>query len=62
MQFEVIKVIKLFKNFLRFFDALQVHKMMAIMLDPCLKALWSVKKLVGCKNVILLAFEYDAKL
>jgi hypothetical protein len=62
MQFEVIKAIKFFLDFLRSFDALQVHKMMAIMLDPCLKALWIVKNLIGCGNVISVAFEYDAKL
>jgi len=35
--------------------------MMAIMLDPCFKSLHIVKKLVGCGNVIWLAFEYDVK-
>jgi hypothetical protein len=61
MQLEVIKVIKPFLDFLRSFDAQQVHNMMVIKLDTHFKALWIVESLVGCKNVIRLTFEYDAK-
>jgi hypothetical protein len=32
------------------------------MLDPCFKDLRIVKNLVGCGNVVRLAFEYDAKI
>jgi hypothetical protein len=35
--------------------------MMAIMLDPCFKALSIVESLVGHENVIRLTFEHDAK-
>jgi hypothetical protein len=55
-------VIKPFLDFLRFFDALQGHNMIAIMLDPCFKALNIVESLVGCENVIILTFEYDVKI
>jgi hypothetical protein len=41
---------KPFLDFLRSFDALQVHNMMVIMLNPCFKALCIVKSLVGCEN------------
>jgi flagellar biosynthesis protein FliR len=54
-------VIKLFLDFLIFFNALQGHKMFVIMLDPCFKALRIVESLVGHGNVIILAYEYDAK-
>ncbi len=47
---------------MRFFDALQGHNMIAIMLDPCFKALRIVESLVGHGNVIILASEYDAKI
>jgi hypothetical protein len=36
--------------------------MMAIMLDPCFKILHIVESLVGCDNVIKLAFEYNDKI
>jgi hypothetical protein len=55
-------VIKPFLDFLRFFYALQGHNTIAIMLDPCFKALRIVESLVGHGNVIILAFEYDAKI
>jgi hypothetical protein len=55
-------VIKPFLDFLRFFDALQGHNMITIMLDPCFKALNIVESLVRCENVIILTFEYDAKI
>jgi hypothetical protein len=61
MQLEVIKVIKPFLDFLRSFDAQQVHNMMVIMLDTHFKALRIVESLVGCRNAIRLTFEYDAK-
>jgi hypothetical protein len=32
------------------------------MLDPCFKVLCIMKNLVGCRNAIILAFEYDAKI
>jgi hypothetical protein len=48
MWLEVIKVIKLFLEFLRSFDVGQAHKMVAIMLDPRFKALCIVENLVGC--------------
>jgi hypothetical protein len=35
--------------------------MMAIMLNPCFKALLIVEGLVGCENAIKLASAYDAK-
>jgi hypothetical protein len=35
--------------------------MMDIMLDPCFKALCIVEHLVRCRNVVILTFEYDAK-
>jgi len=55
-------VIKHFLDFFRFFDALQCHNMIAIMLDPCFKALRVVESLVGCGNIIILTFKYDAKI
>jgi hypothetical protein len=55
-------VIKALLDFLRFFDALQGHNMIIIMLDPCFKVSCIVESLVGCGNVIILAFEYDAKI
>jgi len=61
MQIEVINVIKPFLDFLRSFDAQQVHNMMLIMLDTHFKALQIVESLVGCRNAIRLTFEYDAK-
>jgi hypothetical protein len=61
MWLEVIKVIKLVLEFLRSFDARQAHNTMAIMLDPCFKALHIVENLVGCGNAIQLASEYDVK-
>jgi hypothetical protein len=36
--------------------------MITIMLDPCFKALNIVESLVRCENVIILTFEYDAKI
>jgi hypothetical protein len=35
--------------------------MMAIMFDPCFKALCIVENLVGCRNAFQLAYEYDVK-
>jgi len=35
---------------------------MAIMLDPCFNILHIVESLVGCENVIKLAFEYNDKI
>jgi hypothetical protein len=52
MQLEVIKVIKPFLDFLRSFDAHQLHNMMVIMLDTHFKALRIVESLVGCGNAI----------
>jgi len=49
---EVIKVIKKRLKFLRSFVMGQAHNMMAIMLDPCFKALCIVENLVGHKNAI----------
>jgi len=46
MQLEMIKVIKPFLEFLRYFDVGHVHNMVAIILDPCLKALCIVENLV----------------
>jgi hypothetical protein len=45
MQLEAIKVIKPFLDFLRSFDAQQVHNMMVIKLDTHFKALWIVESL-----------------
>jgi hypothetical protein len=50
-----------FLDFLRSFDAGQVHNMMVIMLDPHFKALCIVENLMCHGNVIQLAFEYYAK-
>jgi len=61
MQLEVTRVITHFLDFLKFFDAKEAHNMMVIMLNPHFKALWIVEGLVGCRNAIRLAFEYDAK-
>jgi hypothetical protein len=61
MWLEVIKVIKPFLELLRSLDAGRAHNMVAIMLDPCFKALCIVENLVGRKNAIQLAFEYDVK-
>jgi hypothetical protein len=55
-------VIKPFLDFLRSFDALWAHNMMAIMLDPCFNALWIVENLVGHMNAIKLTFKYDDKI
>jgi hypothetical protein len=55
-------VIKPFLDFLRFFDALQGHNMIAITLDSRFKALRIAESLVGCGNVIIFEFEYDAKI
>jgi hypothetical protein len=55
-------VIKPFLGFLRFFDALQGHNMIAITLDPRFKALRIVESLVGCGNVIILESKCDAKI
>jgi hypothetical protein len=52
MWLEVIKVIKLFLEFLKSFDVKQVHNMIVIMLDPSFKALHIVENLVRCRNVI----------
>jgi hypothetical protein len=61
MRLEVIKVIKPFLEILRSFDAKQTHNRMAIMSNPCFKALHIVENLVGCGNAIRLASEYDVK-
>jgi hypothetical protein len=61
MELEVIKVIKPFLELLRFFYEGQTHNRVAIMLDPHFKALRIVENLVGHKNAIQLAFEYDVK-
>jgi hypothetical protein len=45
MWLEMIKVIKLFLEFLKSFDGRHVHNMVAIMLDPRLKALRIVENL-----------------
>lgn len=50
VQLEIIKVIKLFLDFLKSFDAWHVHNMMVIMLDPHFKALHIVQSLVCRKN------------
>jgi hypothetical protein len=57
----VIKVIQPFLEFLRSFDAGQIHNRMAIMLDPCFKALHLEENLVGRGDVIRSASEYDVK-
>jgi hypothetical protein len=56
MWHEVIKVIKSFLEFLKSFDAYHVYNMLAIRLNPCLKALCVVENLVGHGNAIRLAF------
>jgi len=64
MQLEVIKIIKPFLEFLKPFDAWQVHNMIAmitIMLDPCFKVLHVVENFMGCGDVIELTFKYDIK-
>jgi len=55
-------VIKPFLDFLRSFDALWAHNMMAIMLDPRFNALWIVESLVVHRNVIRLTSKYDDKI
>jgi hypothetical protein len=45
-------VIKPFLDFLRFFDALEGHNMIAITLNSCFKALHIVESSMGCGNVI----------
>jgi len=61
MWLEVIKVIKPFLELLGSFDAGHAHNMVAIMLDPRFKTLRIVENLVGCRNAIQFAFEYDVK-
>jgi hypothetical protein len=43
----VVKVIKPFLEFLKSFDVREAHNMMAIMLDPCFRALRIMENLVG---------------
>jgi hypothetical protein len=59
MSQKVIKVIKPFLKFLKYFDAQWVQNMFAFMLDIGFKVLCFVENLVGTMNAIWLTFEYD---
>jgi hypothetical protein len=61
IQHEVMKVLKPFQEFLKEFDSHQVHNMLALILDPCLKSLQVVESFVGCSNAMCLAIEYHVK-
>lgn len=61
MQQEVVKVIKVFLQFLKLFDSHQIHNMFALMLDPHFKSLEVFEKYVGHKITIHLVIEYDVK-
>ncbi len=52
MRLEVIKGLEPFLEFLRSFDVMRPHNMMAIMLDPHFKALSIMANLVGRGNAI----------
>ncbi len=52
-----MKVLKLFLEF----DSLQVHDMLALLLDPCFKSLHVVESFARCGNAIFLAIEFDVK-
>jgi hypothetical protein len=60
MQTKIIRVIKAFLQFLEVYDSHQIHNMLSIMLDPCIKSLQVVKNYVGCEDYICLAFTNDA--
>ncbi len=61
MSQKVIKVIKHFLEFLKYFDAQCVHNMFAFMLNINFKVLCFLENLMGIMNAIWLTFEYDAK-
>lgn len=44
---------------LKTFDFHQVRNMLALMLDPHLKSLWTMESFVGCGNAIHLVTKYD---
>ncbi len=61
MSQKVIKVIKPFLEFLKYFDAQCVQNMFAFMLDIGFKVLCFLENLMGIMNAIRLTFEYNAK-
>jgi hypothetical protein len=61
MRQEVVKVIKPFLQFLRAFESLKLHNMLALMLDPHYKSFQVIENYVGHGNAIHLTLEYDLK-
>jgi hypothetical protein len=58
---EVVKVIKYFLEFFKTFDFQQIHNIFALMLDPCVKSLRVVKKIVGHGNANYHVAKYNVK-
>jgi len=58
---EVVKVIKYFLEFFKTFDFQQIHNILALMLDPCIKSLQVVKKFVGHGNANYHVTKYNVK-